>query len=114
MLRPVGDRLAYDMAIDKDGRLIRIQVKHSWYNERDKAYVVDVRRTKTNRRQMKREKYLDDDFDIAIVYLGDIKVFYVIPVQIFNSFASTIYFVEDGKRQRIPKSAVYKERWDLL
>lgn len=114
VLRPVGDRLAYDIAVDKDGRLIRIQVKHAWYNERDKAYVVDVRRTKTNRRQMQRKKYADDDFDFAVIYLGDKKVFYVIPAKIFNGFASTIYFIEDDKRQRLPKSAVYKDCWHLI
>ena len=113
VLRPVGDRLAYDLAVDVNGKLIRLQVKHAWFNEQDKAHIVDVRRTKTNRRQMLRKKYADDDFDFAVVYV-DKHIFYIIPSKVFNSFASTITFVEDTKRQRAPKSIEYRERWDLI
>ena len=114
VLRPIGDRLAYDLAIETEGKLSRIQVKHAWFNEKDKAYIVDARRTKTNRRRMLRKKYSNEDFDFAVIYLGDKRTFYVMPADIFNSFASTITFVEDPKRQRAPKSAEYRERWDLL
>src|ERR1700733_7052536 len=62
VLRPIGDRLAYDLAVDINGKLIRIQVKHAWFDKSDQAYLVDVRRTKTNRRQMLRKKYSDKDF----------------------------------------------------
>ena len=113
VLRPVGDRLAYDLAVDVKGKLICIQVKHAWFNAKDKAYIVDTRRTKTNRRRMVRKKYANEDFDFAIVYLGDKKVFYIIPSDVFNSFGSGITFVEETKRQRLPKSAQYRERWDF-
>lgn len=63
---------------------------------------------------MRRSRYDDNDFDFAIVYLDDLNVFYVIPVNVFTSFGSTISFVETEKRQRKPQSAEYKERWDLL
>lgn len=114
VLCPVGDRLSYDIAVDINGRLIRIQVKHAWYNSKDKAYIVDARRTKTNRREMVRKKYTDDDFDYAIVFIGEKKVFYVIPSYVFNSFGSTITFIEEEKRQRLPKTAPYRESWDQL
>ncbi len=114
VLRPVGDRLAYDLAVEVNKKLIRIQVKHAWFNVKDNVYVTDARRTKTNRRVMLRKKYSDDDFDFAIVYLGDKKVFYVIPSKVFNGFASSISFVEDEKRQRAPKTAIYRECWKLL
>lgn len=114
ILRPVGDRLAYDLAVDLKGKLVRIQVKSAWYDKRDQAYLVDVRRTKTNRRQMLRKKYADDDFDLAIIYLEDKNIFYIIPVVVFNSFESTISFVEESKRQRLPRSAEYRERWDII
>ncbi len=114
VLRPVGDRLAYDIAIDIQGRLIRIQVKHAWFNKKDDVYIVDARRTMTNRRQMLRKKYSNDDFDVVVVYLGNKKVFYIIPILVFNSFASTVSFVESEKRQRLPRTAEYRERWDLI
>ncbi|MEW6008841.1 MAG: hypothetical protein AB1629_04320 [Candidatus Omnitrophota bacterium] len=36
------------------------------------------------------------------------------PVDVFNSYASTITLIETDKRQRKPKSAAFKNRWDLL
>jgi hypothetical protein len=114
VLKPVGDRLPYDIAIDIKGKLIRIQVKHAWYNKKDKAYVVDVRRTKTNRRRMLRKKYNDNDFDFVIAFIGEKLIFYIIPSIVFNSFASSISFIEDHKRQRSPKSGQYRENWQLI
>jgi hypothetical protein len=114
VLHPVGDRLAYDLGVDLKGRLLRIQVKSAWFNAATKCYVVDARRTKTNRRRMLRQRYGSDDFDFAIIYLADLGVFYVMPVSVFSTYESTITFVETDKRQRKPKSAEYRERWDLL
>ncbi len=114
VLKPVGDRLPYDIAVDIRGKLIRIQVKHAWYNEKDKAYIVDVRRTKTNRRRMLRKKYDNNDFDLVVVFIGEKRIFYVIPSVVFNSFASSISFIEDNKRQRSPKSGQYRENWQLI
>jgi hypothetical protein len=55
VLKPFGDRLAYDLAFDVEGTLIKIQVKYAWLDEPSGNYVVDNRRTKTNRRLMVRE-----------------------------------------------------------
>ena len=114
VLKPIGDRLPYDIAIDANGRLVRIQVKHAWYNKKDKAYVVDVRCTKTNRRRMLRKKYDNNDFDFVIAFIGEKRIFYVIPSVVFNGFASSISFVEDRKRQRSPTSDQYRENWQLI
>ena len=114
VLKPVGDRLAYDLGVDLRGRLIRIQVKSAWYSAKTRCYAVDARRTKTNRRRMLRQRYGRGDFDFAIIYLADLYVFYVMPLSEFSSYESTVTFVEEDKRQRKPKSAKYKERWDLL
>ncbi len=114
VLHPVGDRLAYDLGVDLEGRFLRLQVKSAWFDKKAKCFVVDVRRTKTNRRRMLRQRYNADDFDFAIIYLAELGVFYVMPVSVFTKYGSTVTLVEIGKRQRKPKSAVYKERWDLL
>jgi hypothetical protein len=113
-LQPIGDRLAYDLGIDFNNRLLRIQVKSAWFDAKAKCYIVDARRTKTNRRRMLRQCYSVNDFDFAIIYLADLRVFYVMPVSVFSKYESTVTFVETDKRQRRPKSAEYKERWDLL
>ncbi len=114
VLQPIGDRLAYDLAVDLRGRLLRIQVKSAWFNAKDNCYVVDGRRTNTNRRRMLRKHYSADDFDFAIIYLADLQVFYVMPVAVFSSYRSTVTLIEKTKRQRKSKSAEYRERWDLL
>lgn len=113
-MKPLGDRLPYDMVFDVNSRFIKIQVKSAWFDESRQNYVVDNRRTKTNRRIMLREKYQETDFDFAIIYLEEIQVFYVLPIQVFISYSSEIHFVESEKRQRKPKSAEYREAWHLL
>ncbi|HPM42257.1 MAG TPA: group I intron-associated PD-(D/E)XK endonuclease [Candidatus Omnitrophota bacterium] len=112
VLQPVGDRLPYDLAVDINGKLLRIQVKSAWlYNG---SYTVDTRRTKTNRRQMRRSRYDGKDFDFAILYIDRLSAFYVMPVSVFANYKSGISLVERKTRQRKPQSATYKDRWDLL
>ncbi|MFH1442250.1 MAG: group I intron-associated PD-(D/E)XK endonuclease [Candidatus Omnitrophota bacterium] len=114
VLKPVGDRLPYDLAIDFDDKLIRIQVKSAWFNSKTQTYCVDVRRTKTNRRHMLRSRYNKNDFDFAIIYIASLSVFYVMPIDVFSTYASTISLIELDKRQRKPVSSNYRQRWDLL
>jgi len=106
--------LPYDLVFDVEGALIRVQVKSAWFQEMDDAFVVDNRRTKTNRRIMKRQPYESKDFDFALVYLDELSLFYVFPVDVFIEYGSQIYLVESGKRQRKPRSAEYREAWDLI
>ena len=114
VLKPLGDRLAYDLAVDCGGKLSRIQVKTAWYNALKKMHIVDNRRTRTNRRRMLRKSYSNEDFDFAILVVQETEVFYIMPIKIFNSYASSIAIVENADRQRLPRSSAFKERWDLL
>jgi len=114
VLKAIGDRLPYDLVFDVEGVLFRMQVKSAWFQELDDAYVVDNRRTKTNRRIMKRQLYEIKDFDFALVYIEELSLFYVFPVSVFIGFGSQIYLVESDKRQRRPRSAEYREAWGLI
>lgn len=114
VLQPVGDRLAYDLVFDVNGSLLKIQVKAAWFHQASQNYVVDNRRTKTNRRSMVRSPYSTTDFDFAIAYISELEVFYIFPADVFISYGSEIHLVETEKRQRKPRSADYRERWDLL
>jgi hypothetical protein len=114
VLTPVGDRLPYDLVFDVEGKFVRIQVKHAWFDSARQNYVADNRRTKTNRRSMIREVYGPADFDFALVYIQDLDLFYVFPVDVFISYASEIHMVEADKRQRKPRSANYRDAWDLI
>lgn len=112
VLRPVGDRLPYDLAIDNGEKLIRIQVKSAWGHKG--VYNVDTRWTKTNRRKMLRTRYAANDFDFAILYVDDADVFYIMPQKVFDQYKSGIRLVEKKTRQREPKAHPYKNAWELL
>jgi hypothetical protein len=114
VLKPIGDRLSYDLVFDVGDKFLKIQVKSAWFDEKRQNYVVDTRRTKTNRRKMVREKYTKDDFDFAVVYVDDIDVYYIFPNEVFIGYASEIHLVESDKRQRKPKSANYRNAWELM
>ena len=114
VLTPVGDRLPYDLVFDIGGKLVKIQVKCAWFDKSRQNYVVDNRRTKTNRRSMIRDVYELSDFDFALVYIPELDLFYVFPVDVFISYGSEIHMVEADKRQRKPRSAKYRDAWKLI
>jgi hypothetical protein len=114
VLRPVGDRLPYDLVFDVGSHLVKIQVKSAWFDEPSGNYVVDNRRTKTNRRKMLREVYQLSDFDVALVYVEPLELFYIFPASVFISYGSEIHLVEVEKRQRQPRSAAYRDAWDWI
>ena len=114
VLKPVGDRLSYDLALDISGSILTIQVKSAWFDAKRQNYVVDNRRTKTNRRVMIRENYEVKDFDFDVIFIEELDVFYVMPSDVFISYGSEIHLVETVKRQRKPKSGEYRNTWNLV
>ena len=63
---------------------------------------------------MVRSNYLPEDFDFAVLYIEATHNFYVMPAKVFISYGSEIHLVEDDKRQRRPRSAVYRNAWQLI
>lgn len=114
VLQPIGDRLPYDLVFHIKNRFLKIQIKSAWWDKKKGNFVVDVRRTKTNRRQMLRMAYNSNDFDFAILYIQELHVFYIMPAPTFNAYASEIHLVESDKRQRKPQSAKFREQWERL
>jgi hypothetical protein len=114
VLKPIGDRLAYDLVFDVCGRLVKVQVKTAWWYENKGVHYVDVRRTKTNRREMKRSLYEKGDFDFALAYVEELDVFYVFPFKVFVSYASNICLQVAAERQRKSKAETYLDAWKLI
>ena len=114
VLKPIGDRLPYDLVFEINSQFVRIQVKYAWFDEKKSNFVVDNRRTQTNRREMKRSPYQKEDFDFAVIYIQELNLFYVFPVVEFISYGSEIHLVETEKRQRKPKSSAFREAWNLI
>jgi hypothetical protein len=98
VLKPVRDRLPYDLVFDIEGTFVKVQVKFAWFDHLRGNYVVDNRRTKTNRRTMIRTSYQPSDFDFALAYIADSDLFYVFPVDVFIGYASEIHLVDTDKR----------------
>src|SRR5258708_36190892 len=69
VLTPIGDRLSYDLVLDVGGALIKIQSKYAWFDVSSGNYVVDIHRTKTNRRGMVRDVYTLQGLDVALLYI---------------------------------------------
>ncbi len=63
---------------------------------------------------MLREAYHLSDFDFALVYIEKLDLFYVFPVDVFIDYGSEIHLVEAEKRQRKPRSAEYRNAWELI
>jgi hypothetical protein len=114
VLKPIGDRLPYDLVFEVLNVFVKVQVKSAWFDDKKSNYVVDVRRTKTNRRTMKRDRYSECDFDFALVYIEPQDVFYIFPCDVFTKYGSEIHLVESMKRQRKPRSSEFRDAWDLI
>ena len=112
VLKTIGDRLPYDLGVDVNGKLIKLQIKSAW--TRNDVYIVDSRRTKTNRHLMVRQRYSDKDFDFALLYIEDVDLFFVMPINVFNSYKSEITLIVGQENQRDIRSSKYLENWDLL
>jgi len=111
VLIPCGDRLPYDIGVDANGRLLRIQVKSAWRN-RNGTFSVDVRRSQTNRKVYKITKYDINDFDFLIACVMEESAFFIIPSIVACSYGGRITLLVHG--QRVERSREYKGRWDLL
>ena len=108
VLKPLGDRLPYDLVFDVNNSLIKVQVKNAWKDTKGASYVIDARRTKTNRRRMLREYYSEQDFDFLIAYIMEVDLFYVLPFSVYNEYSSSIHLAADNRTSRFPRT------WDEL
>ena len=115
VLMPCGDRLPYDVGADVHGRLLRFQVRRAWFNEREGNYHVDIRRSQTNRRQLRHSKHDPGKYDFLVAWIPGTSVFYILPSAVANSYSGNICLVEtDEPRQRRARSADYRNAWNLL
>ncbi len=117
VLKPYGDRMPYDVAVELNGKLVRIQVKSAWLDKKSRRFVVDARQTKTNRRVMVRKHYSSRDFDFAAIHIPDSGDFFIIPISEFITFKGTITLMEmSGQKVVYDRFRVkqYKNHWDLI
>jgi len=75
---PIGDKRDYDLVVEKDGKLEKVQVKYAGLYSNSKTCKVGLRITGGNQSYTYAKKYKKDAFDILFIYTEKCDV-YVIP-----------------------------------
>jgi hypothetical protein len=65
---PIGDKRHYDVIVEKDGFIKRVQIKYGYYVEKKGRSVVGLRITGGNQSFNYAKKYTNDAFDELFVY----------------------------------------------
>ena len=86
---PLGDKQLYDMIVERNGVMSRVQIKYAGYYSGDKKYKAALRSMGGNQSYHTAKKYADDAFELLFVYVGNGRKF-LIPwelLKIRNSLA---------------------------
>jgi hypothetical protein len=111
VLKPWGDGLPYDVAVESKGGMLRIQVK-STSHKAGAGYLCEFTHSSGGRIQ----RYDAEELDVCVGYVIPEKVWYVIPSHRVTGSTgrSAITLCQfEGVRQE-PKYEEYREAWQLL
>ncbi|HWZ83570.1 MAG TPA: group I intron-associated PD-(D/E)XK endonuclease [Terriglobales bacterium] len=100
--KPYGDSAQYDVGIEKDGRMLRVQIKSTTYS-RSGAFTCNV----VGRG---RKGYAAGVVDFIAVYLVPMNVWYILP---FEALAGTVS-LQFAPGRVGNKYQAYVEAWHLL
>lgn len=70
VLRPIGDRLPYDLCIEQDGVFVRIQVKTAYFLAKGNRWYGNTRMAKTNRKTYSFAQCNTKDVEVFIYVLS--------------------------------------------
>lgn len=91
---PIGDKRPYDLVVEQDGRLNRVQVKYAGWYSGDRKYKAALRTMGGNQSFHSIKKYADNDFDLLFIYVENGRKFLIPWVQLSNRNSVSI---EAGK-----------------
>ena len=74
---PIGDKRPYDLVVEQDGTLFRVQVKYAGFYKGINKYKAALRTMGGNQSYYAAKKYKDDDFDLLFIYVGDGRKFLI-------------------------------------
>jgi hypothetical protein len=102
--KPYGDSASYDVGVERDGRILRVQVKSTLYRRRGiESYSLNVHGPR-------RQLYKKGSVDFFAVYLIPRDTWYILPfAEMGGNFS--LHFTPGGKRRKWEK---YREAWELL
>jgi len=111
VLRPWGEALPYDMGIEVDGGLLRVQVKSSTYRIGGGYRCEFIHGCKG-----RRLRYDAGELDVCVAYVIPEQVWYIFPAHRVTGRKGkaqvTICLVEGARNK--PKYERYREAWELL
>ena len=111
VLKPWGDSLEYDVAIEHGGHLTRVQVKSTTVRN-GTGYFCQFRRN-----YLSKKSYSLDELDLFAAYIIPENVWYMIPAIVILTptikVAVTVFPVTTLKKNRY-RYEHYREAWDLL
>jgi PD-(D/E)XK endonuclease len=111
VLKPWAEVLPYDVGIEVDGRLTRVQVK-STSHKNGAGYLCVFSHCRDGRR----ERYRAREVDICVGYVVPEKVWYIVPAYLVTGRKGTAQITVcqcEGVREK-PKYERYREAWELL
>ncbi|HTS36923.1 MAG TPA: group I intron-associated PD-(D/E)XK endonuclease [Candidatus Solibacter sp.] len=111
VLKPWGEVYAYDVGVEGDGRLLRVQVKSTSYKS-GAGYLCEFTHSSGGRIR----RYSAGDLDVCVGYVIPEEVWYIIPAHRITGHKgkSAITLCQfEGVRNR-PKYEGYREAWALL
>lgn len=109
---PLSHGSSYDLIVDINNNLLRIQVKraYSTNNHGSKALCVETRRILVKHSSKKgsvARQYANDSFDFLIACDVDDNNFWIIPLNIVKSYKAQIYL-------NAARSKEFKNNWTFL
>ncbi len=102
--KPFGDSGRYDVGVENQKRVLRVQVKSTIYKRRHGEYSLNVMGPQ-------RKKYAPGTVDFFAVLLIPIDDWYIIPFEVMGRKNSSLHFTPGSRRQ---KYGEYREAWGLL
>lgn len=99
---PIVDNQPYDLVVDFDSRLFKVQVKTTQYKRGSDDFIVQIGRIRSNKKINKVFRYNAADFDLLSVVTSDRKLYLIPSAAIAFSRSFTLnpdwnkYLIEDG------------------
>jgi hypothetical protein len=110
VLKPYGDSEPYDIVVEENGRLLRIQVKSVFTTNRW-GYSIAVARHAYRRPMV---QYSAQEIDFIAAYVVPHDVWYIAPVSEIGSRTNIRLYPEGSIRHGGAHFEKYREAWDLL
>jgi hypothetical protein len=104
--KPFGESGKYDVGVENQKRVLRVQVKSTIYSERDNEYSFNLMGM-----DPERQKYPPGTLDFFAILLIPVDIWYIVPFERIIATTRSLHFSPRSKRQ---KYGEYCEAWHLL